>query len=355
MTRKIVRRRTKKVGAPPGTLQFTGEKSADLVRIRLVDYDKEHLADNLVEDIGSIVGHDKEGAVTWIHIEGLHDIQLIERLGNHLGLHQLVLEDILNTQQRPKVEEYGDDYLYIVLNLPRFDEATEEFHSEQISLILGPHHVVTLQEKPAPVFEEIRRRLESGRRIRFMDADYLAYSIIDIIVDHYFPVLEKLGDAVERLESELINRPSPKTLSRIHHHKREILLLRKSVWPMREVLTSLTRDESKLVSRETRVYLRDTYDHTIHIIETLSTIRDLLGGMLELYLSTTSNRLNEVMIHLTIFASIFMPLTFLAGIYGMNFEYMPELAWPWAYFATLGLMASIAIGLFLYFRKKGWV
>jgi magnesium transporter len=292
--------------------------------------------------------------VSWINADGVHDVKLVEALGHGLGLHPLVMEDILNTDQRPKVEAYGD-YLYIVIKMLHFDGETREIRPEQVSLILGRHFVLSLQERPEDVFEGVRQRLRSGRRIRLMGADYLAYSLLDAIVDNYFFLLEKFGDQVELLEEELITSPTPATLSQIHHFKREMLLLRKAVWPLREVLSSLTRDDNPLISAETRLFLRDVHDHTIHVIDNIETLRDLLAGMIDIYLSSVSNRMNEIMKVLTIMATIFIPLTFIAGVYGMNFEYMPELHWRWAYPLVLLVMIGSACGLLLFFRFRKWL
>ncbi|MCC5877900.1 MAG: magnesium/cobalt transporter CorA [Candidatus Sumerlaeia bacterium] len=356
MKRKIVKKRMKKVGAPPGTLQFTGENKTDKVVVEVVRFDGQSLEEiSLDPEQLQQIETSHEEKITWVNVGGLHDIRVIESLGEKFQIHQLVMEDILNIQQRPKVEDYGRDYLYIVVQMLRHDEQTGEVHTEQISLVLGSNFVLTFQENPTDVFGEVRKRLTEGRRIRFMRSDYLAYALLDTIVDNYFPILERIGNEVEALEIELINNPTPSTLAKIHHYKRELLLLRKSVWPIRDVISALSRDESNLIASETRVYLRDIHDHALHIIDTLGIIRDLLGGLHDLYLTSIGNRTNEIMKHLTIFASIFMPLTFLAGIYGMNFEYMPELQWPWAYFATLGLMTAVALGLLLYFRKRRWL
>ena len=282
------------------------------------------------------------------------DAAVVQSVGEMFELHPLVMEDILNTDQRPKIEVH-EHYLYIVVKVLNFDVADSQARVEQISLILGNGFVLSFQEGKDDIFQGVRTRLESGRRIRTLGPDYLCYALIDTVVDNYFMLLEQFGDQVELLEEELLSNPTPDTLQKIHHYKREMLLLRKAVWPLREVLTSMIRDDSTQISQDTQLYLRDVYDHTIHIMDTVDTIRDLLAGMLDLYISSTSNRMNEIMKVLTIFASIFMPLTFIAGIYGMNFQYMPELSIRWASPAVMAVMALIGVGLAFYFRWKKWL
>ena len=264
------------------------------------------------------------------------------------------MEDILNTDQRPKVEEYPG-YLYIVLRMLQFDEQRQQIHSEQLSLVLGKNFVLSFQERPGDVFEGVRERLRAGRRIRFMRSDYLTYALLDAVVDHYFEMLEHIGEQVEVLEDQVIDNPGPDTLARMHHYKREMLLLRKSIWPLRELLSRLARDESTLISEETRLYLRDVYDHVIHVMDSIDTIRELLVSMLDLYLSSVSKRTNEIMKVLTIFASLFMPLTFIVGVYGMNFDVMPELRWPWGYPVVMLVMAILVGALLVLFRRRRWI
>ena len=354
MARKLVVRRGKKVGAAPGTLVHIGNEYNGKSAPRVIDYDQNNLTDEIIADLGSLGSYRDSENVSWINLNGVNQPQVIEAIGQAFDLHPLVMEDILNTDQRPKVEDY-EGYLYIVLRMLRFDPATQQIHSEQLSLIVGKRFVLSLQERPGDVFDGVRERLAAGRRIRFMRADYLAYSLLDAVVDHYFILLEHLGDQVEALEDELVENATPETLRQIHHFKREMLMLRKSIWPQREVLSLLSRDESPLISNETRLYLRDVYDHTIHVIDTVDTIRELLVGMLDLYLSSMNNRMNEVMKVLTIFATIFMPLTFIAGVYGMNFEVMPELQWVYGYPAVLGVMLLIGSGLVIFFKRRKWL
>jgi len=293
--------------------------------------------------------------VTWLDIDGVHQNEVLETVGAHAGLHPLVIEDIHNTYQRPKVEDY-EDYLYIVLKMISWDGDSTEIQAEQVSLILGQNYVLSFKEDPGDIFDSIRTRLREGKgRLRKLGADYLAYSLLDQVVDHYFLVLENLGEKIEDLEEKLVTNPDASTLQTIHHLKRELIFLRKSVWPLREAISSLERGESPLFQPETLVYLRDVYDHTIQVIDTIETFRDMVSGMLDIYLSSVSNRLNEVMKVLTIIATIFIPLTFITGIYGMNFTNMPELQWPWGYFMVWGVMLITFIGMLIFFKRKKWL
>lgn len=288
-------------------------------------------------------------------MDGVHQLADIEKIGTHFKIHPLVLEDIMNTGQRPKIEIF-DDYIFIVLKMLRYDEAENETKIEQVSIILGSNFVISLQESKGDVFDSIRERIRSDRgRIRKMGADYLAYTLIDAVVDNYFVILEKLGEEIEDIEDELVSNPSPETLQTIHSLKREMIFLRKSVWPLRELISRLERWESPLIDKSIYIYLRDLYDHTIQVIDAIETFRDMLSGMLDIYLSSISNRMNEVMKVLTIIATIFIPLTLIAGIYGMNFTYMPELKSPWGYPMVYVVMLAIGVVMLIYFRRKKWL
>jgi magnesium transporter len=350
-------RSTKKVGAPPGTLMHVGERKQEQTHLHLYRYDQQRLDERPVEssEIERILSGRAPGEVTWLNIDGVHDPMLIQEIGKSLNVHPLVLEDILHTEQRPKLEDY-DDYLFIVLKMLFFDAALGEVRAEQVSILLGADFVVSFQELEGDVFETIRDRLRGNKgRIRQMGADYLAYALLDSVIDNYFVLLERIGNELELLEDELIERPSPALMHRIHAYKREMILLRKAVWPLREVIGKLQRQPPPLVAESTGPFLRDIYDHTIQVIDTIETFRDLLAGLLDIYLSSMSNRLNEVMKLLTIIATIFIPLTFLAGVYGMNFEHMPELHWRWGYPAVWLLMIAVALGMLWFFRKKRWI
>ena len=353
---KLTKKRSQKAGLPPGTLIHIGEKKREEPKITILDYDEARFQEREVKSIEECFPFKEKPTVTWINVEGLHQVEVLERLGGCYGLHPLVLEDILNTDQRPKMEDYGE-YIYIVLKMLNYDDKSGQIEAEQISLVLGQNFVLSFQEgKEGDVFGLLRERLRGAKgRIRKMGADYLAYSLIDSVVDHYFIILERLGERVEFLEEELVTEPTTKTLQEIYNLKREMIFLRKAVWPLREVISGLERGESSLIQQNTQIYFRDVYDHTIQVIDTIETFRDTVSGMLDIYLSSVSNRLNAVMKVLTIIATIFMPLTFLAGIYGMNFKYMPELEWRWGYPLVWMIMIAIGIFMLIYFRKKKWL
>jgi magnesium transporter len=353
--KKLIKKRSEKAGLPPGTLVHIGEKKTEELKITIMDYDETHFQEKEIKTIEECFAFKEKPTVTWINIDGLHQVEILERLGDCYGFHPLVLEDILNTDQRPKMEDYGE-YIYIVLKMLDYNDISGEIEAEQISLILGPNFAISFQEREGDVFNPIRERIRNNKgRIRRMGTDFLAYALLDSIVDNYFIILEKLGEKIEFLEEKLVTEPTPETLQIIHHLKREMIFLRKAVWPLREVIGSLERGESSLVKETTRIYLRDVYDHTIQVIDTIETYRDMVSGMLDIYLSSVSNRLNAVMKVLTIIATIFMPLTFIGGIYGMNFKYMPELGWRWGYPIVLLIMLGIGIFMLIYFRKKRWL
>jgi len=351
----LMMKRSEKSGLPPGTLVHIGKKKAKEVKITLIDYDEVHFEKKELKTIEECFVYKEKPTVTWINVDGLHQVEILEKLGNCYSLHPLVLEDILNTEQRPKMEDYGE-YLYIVLKMLEDNNKTNEILTEQISLIVGSNFVISFQEREGDAFDPIRERIRSGAgRTRKMGADYLAYTLVDSIVDNYFVILEKLGEKIEFLEEKLVNQPTSETLQTIHRLKREMIFLRKAVWPLREVINGLERGESSLIQQSTGIFFRDVYDHTIQVIDTIETYRDMVSGMLDIYLSSVSNRLNAVMKVLTIIATIFMPLTFLAGLYGMNFKYMPELEWRWGYPAILLLMLMIGGFMLIYFRRKKWL
>jgi magnesium transporter len=292
--------------------------------------------------------------VTWVNLDGLHDVKLIEALGGAFTLHPLMLEDILNTDHRAKLE-VGENCLFIIAKMLTLHPERDEILSEQISLIVGPGYVLSFQEKPGDLFNSLRQRIHGDQgRVRKMGADYLAYRLLDTIVDQYFIILEQMGDRIEALEEKLLDKPDRQLLHRIHRTKREMILLRRAVWPLREVIGGLQRDIT-LITPAVQPFLRDLYDHTIQIIDTVETYRDVITGLLDLYLSSISNRMNEIMKVLTIMSTLFIPLTFLVGVYGMNFDYLPELHWRWGYFALWGVMLGCVGGMFVFFRRKGWV
>lgn len=352
---RFISKSSQKAGLPPGSLVHIGDKKTEKIKITIIDYDETHFQDKVAEKIEECFPFKDKPTVTWINIDGLHRIDIIEKLGKHFELHPLLLEDILNTGQRPKIEDFGP-YLFIVLKMLYYKEEDKEIRSEQVSLILGPAFVISLQEREGDVFDSIRERIKNTKGlIRKMGAGYLAYTLLDAIVDGYFIILEKIGDKIEDIELELVSNPAPKTLQKIHTLKREMIFLRKAVWPLREVISGFERGESPLIEQPTQIYLRDVYDHTIQVIDTVETFRDMLSGMLDLYLSSISNKMNEVMKVLTIFAAIFIPLTFIAGVYGMNFKYIPELEWKWGYPIAWVVMLAVGISMLIYFRKKKWL
>ncbi len=352
---KLIKRRSKKAGLPPGTLVHIGNKRVEKSRITIIDYDQTNFQEKEVKSVEECFPFKDKSTVTWINIDGIHQVEIIEKIGKHFNLHPLILEDILNTEQRPKMEDF-EDYVFLVMKMPYFDGNDNKIRIEQISLVLGPHFIISFQETVGDVFDPVRERIKNGRvRIRNSGTDYLIYALIDAIVDNYFVILEKIGERIENIEEELVTELGKETLHGIHDLKREILFFRKSVWPLRELVSTLGRGESNLIKESTRIYLRDVYDHTIQVIDTMETFRDMLSSMLDLYLSSISNKMNEVMKVLTIIATIFIPLTFVAGLYGMNFEYMPELKWRWSYPLTLLVLVGIGISMIFYFRRKKWL
>jgi magnesium transporter len=345
----------RKAGLPPGTLVHVGEKKVEKARITVMDYDERTFQEKEVAAVEECFEFKETSTVTWINVEGLHDVAIIEKLGNRFGLHPLIQEDILNTAERPKMEDY-EDHIFLLLKVFVLGNRNHDEKIQQVSLVLGSNFVISFQEKESGVFDPVRDRIRKDKgRLRKLGPDYLAYALIDSIVDGYFGFLEKLGDEIEFLEDELVTDPKREILQKIHSLKREMIFIRKSVWPLREVVNGLERLETPLIKETTDVFLRDVYDHTIQVIDSVETLRDVLSGMLETYLSSVSNRMNEVMKVLTIIATIFIPLTFIAGVYGMNFKFMPELEWRGGYFVIVGVMVAVAFVMLIFFRKKKWL
>jgi len=349
-----VKKRSKKAGLSPGALVHVGKAYAKASRVTLTRYNSTRLVEKDIWTTDELRAEINGQDICWINIDGLQDTKLLEEIGGLFGLHPLILEDILNTEQRPRAEDFGD-YIFIVLkNIRTF--AVREIQADQISIILGKNFVCSFQEKESALFDSIRDRLRADKgRIRKAGADYLAHHLMDAIVDQYFVVLEDMEEKIERLEDDLVRQTTPARLEEIHQLKKELIVLRKSLWPLREAIASLQRSDSPLIDGSDLIYFKDISDHIIAIIDTIDTFRDLLAGMLDIYLSAASMKMNQVMKVLTIIATIFMPLTFLAGIYGMNFEYMPELAWPWGYFFIWGLMLTIAAAMLILFRRRKWI
>ena len=347
-------KRSAKTGLPPGSLIHIGERHTEKTHIILCNYSDSQFHEKEIDRLAGITPLRGDTTVTWIHISGLQDIRLLEQMGSAFGLHPLTLEDILNTHQRPKSEDHGN-YLYIVLKL--FHPSNRgALIPEQVSIVFGPNWLISLQEKKGALIDPIRERLRNEKsRLRKAGTDSLAHALLDTIVDSYFSVLDGVEARIERLEEPLVGRPTPETLRTIQALKREIIFLRKSVWPLREMVGSLGRLDSPLIRESSVLFFRDVYDHAVQVIDTLETYREMLSGMLDIYLSSISNRMNEIMKVLTIIATVFMPLTFLAGVYGMNFKYMPELEWPPGYFVLWGVMLVIAVFMLILFRRKKWL
>ena len=352
---KLYKRSSKKAGLSPGTLVHIGEKKTEEVNISMIDYDESQIQEKDAATVGECLPFKEKPTVTWINVSGIHDVTVIEEFGKAFNIHPLLLEDIVHSDQRPKLEDY-DDYLFLVLRMLRYDEAKEELQSEQVSLILGPNFVITFQEREGDVFDAVRARIRNGKgKIRKMGCDYLTYALIDSVVDNYFLVFEKYGEKIEVLQEEVLSQPTPETLQVIQRTKRDMIFLRKSVWPLREAINALQRGESSLVTDNVNIYLRDVHDHTIQVIDTIETFRDIISGTLDVYLSSVSNKMNAVMKVLTIIATIFMPMTFIAGIYGMNFKYMPELEWHWAYPVIWAVIIVLGVLMLMGFKRKKWL
>jgi len=354
ISRKVFRR-GKKAGMPPGTPVFVGERKRDVIDISIIDYSRQHIEEIQNAGLDDCMRLRDSPNITWINVNGIHDVNAIQTLANLFGLHPLTTEDISNTNQRPKVEEF-DDYILFALKMLSYAEDKNTIENENVSLVLGENYVISFQERGGDVLDPLRQRIRSGKgKIRGEGADYLVYSIMDGVVDEYFVALEKLGDHIEDIDDEILTAPDPRHMHELHRLKREIVFLRKAIWPLRENASVIEKSTSPLMGESIRPFLRDLYDHTIQIIDLVETYRDIIGGMHDTYLSSVSNRMNEVMKVLTIIGTIFIPLTFIAGIYGMNFDYMPELKWTWGYFGLLGVMAAIALVMLGIFRKRKWL
>ena len=345
---------SEKSGLPPGSLVHVGEVHEHENQITVIDYNKSTVEKRTIETIEELLPYQNTDTITWVIIEGLKDVSIIDAIGQHFGIHGLVLEDILNTHQRPKFEEF-DDYLYIVIKAISLKKKEFNIQYEQISLLLLNNFVFTFKEKPDDIFAPIFNRLNNGKsHIRDLGADFLAYVILDTVVDEYFALQDSFDELIETIEDELLTNPAAQTLTTIQKIKRELIFLRRTVSPLRELLAAIQRSDSPLIQERTKRYFGDIYDHAIRIIEAMESYRDLIAGMLEIYLSSVSNKMNETMKVLTVFASIFIPLTFIAGVYGMNFEYMPELKWKWGYPALWTVFIGVSVFLLKFFKKKNW-
>ncbi len=346
---------SEKSGLPPGSLVHVGEVHEHEHKITVIDYNKTTLTRSTIKTIEELLPYQSTDSITWVIIDGLKDVSIIDAIGQHFDIHALILEDILNTHQRPKFEEF-DDYLYIVIKAISLSVDAFNVEYEQVSLLLLDKFVFTFKEKPDAIFDPIFTRLNNDKsHLRNLGTDYLTYIIMDTIVDEYFSLQDTFDELIETVEDELLTNPSSQTLNTIQKIKRELIFLRRSVSPMRELLASIQRSESSLLHDKTKRYFGDIYDHVIRITEAMESYRDLIAGMLDIYLSSLSNKMNETMKVLTVFASIFIPLTFIAGVYGMNFEYMPELKWRWGYPALWAVFISVSVFLLRYFKKKNWL
>ena len=343
---------SEKSGLPPGTLVYIGEERTEEVEISIFDFNEKAFEETTGAGVEECARSLASSRVSWINITGLHDVEMMKLIAEKLEIHPLIMEDILNTEQRPKLQDL-DDTLFLVLKMVRPLE--DRYGLEQISLILKGKCVITFQEQRGDVFEPVRERIRKNTgRVRKAGADYLLYALIDSIVDGYFPYLEYVSESLDNTETRIIETPDVDVLQELHLRKRELIRIRKNTWPMREMVHALVQGGTKLVTRATNVYMKDLQDHVMQIVDTAESLRDVVAGLLELYLSTSSSRANEVMKVLTIIATIFIPLTFVAGVYGMNFVYMPELAVKAGYPVVLAVMVLISGGMLLYFRKKKW-
>ncbi len=348
------KRRSSKIGLPPGTLIHLGERKLEHASVSLIEYGPDQLNEKHFDSLAECRACKPSLPLQWLNVHGLHEPEVMAEIGRRFALHPLVLEDILNTDQRPKLDEY-EDYVFLVARFLDFDEQTLSVVSEQVSLVIGRNFVITFQERPTGNFNPVRERLRQDRgQIRRMGIDYLAYTLLDTIVDRYYAVLEAIGERAEALEDELMHHPTPEVLETLHHLKRETLTLRRAVWPLREIVNSLARNGT-FFGAEVQPYLRDVYDHTVHVIESLEAIRDLIAGLLDIYLSTVSNRVNREVRALTVIAMIFLPATLLAGIFGMNFRVMPLLDDPNGFAIAIGMMLGVAATLGIVFWRRKWL
>jgi magnesium transporter len=350
---RLVQKRSRKTGLPPGTLVHIGERKSDKVTVTVFHYNGTECHELQHEQVGQLSPPADE-SVIWINVGGVHQVDVVETLGRQFLLHPLLLEDVANTDQRPKLDDY-ETYVFLVIKMLSLT-ARKEISVEQVSLVLGRNYVISFQENGTDVFQPIRERLRAGKgRLRQSGADYLLYALVDAIVDQYFAVLELLGEKIEAVQLAVVDDPVPQTLNDIHALKRQLLFLRRAVWPLRDVMNNLSRSECPFLQMPTKVFFRDVHDHVIQIVDTIETLREMVSASLEIYLSSVSYRLNAVMRVLTVITTIFMPLSFIASIYGMNFEHMPELQSRWGYPLVLAVMATVGVGMLLLFRKKRWL
>jgi len=355
MISKNRKRSSHKSGLAPGSLIHIGDIHHPDTRLTLIDYSEDHYERRSLSSIDEALSYRDRDSITWVTIEGLADASIVESIGEHFNIHPLVLEDILNTHQRPKLEEH-DDYLYLVLKSLAPDNDQFNITYEQVSLIVLKNFVFAFKEKADSLFSLIAKRIENSHgRVRSLGSDYLMYSLLDTIVDQNFNILDQLDETLAALEDDIFSDPTPQMLEKIHQIKLEVIKMRRYITPVRDLSANLLRNESDLIHPSTHIYLRDVHDHVMRIIESIETHRDILSSLLDIYLSSVSSKLNEVMKILTIFSAIFIPLTFIAGIYGMNFKHMPELDWKWGYTSVWIMFITLATSLYFFFKRKGWV
>ncbi len=345
----------KKFGLSPGSLVYVGDKKDELINMSVIDYNADRI--DIIENatIEQIRQCNNSDTVSWLNISGIHDTEKIDAIGKIFNIHPLVLEDVLNTQHRAKIDDYND-YLFVILKMVYTDPEKNTIAFEHVCMVIGKRFLISFQERHKDVFNSVRDRLKKTKgRIRKAGTDYLAYALMDMVVDHYFVVLEQMGEEIELLQEEALENPTPDTLNAIQEFKHQIILLRKSVWPLREMIGNLQRGESSLIDNSVMIYLKDVYDHVIHVVETIEMNRDILSGITDIYMSSVSNKMNEVMKVLTVIATMFIPLTFLAGVYGMNFQHMPELQWQYAYPVFWVLIILILFVMVMWFKNKKWL
>ena len=353
---KSKHKRISKKGLAPGTLLFTGQKKMAEVDLTLILYNENIYEEKTLKSSADFVSLAKNfDGVIWLNIDGLHDEKTIEEICSHVDIHRLTVEDLISVEQRPKIDEHTD-YIHVVLKMLMLDPSDTTIDYEQLSFILKGNILITFQEKTGDVFHSVRERIKSeSGMIRKRGSDYLLYALIDIVIDHYFVILEALGEKIDDLEITLLEHPDKTTLNKLHIFRREMLTLRRSVYPLREVISRFEKLEGHIIHDDTKIFIRDLYDHTIRVIETIEVLREMASGLLDLYMNSVSNKMNEVMKVLTIMASIFIPLTFIAGIYGMNFQNMPELQSKYGYFIVWGIMVVLTVGMVIYFKRKKWL
>lgn len=355
MKRKTHTSRAKKAGMPPGSLVYVGDESPRGTRMTLIDYDEQQVTEREIKRVEDCLQFKDRASVTWINVDGINEPALMQDFGRLLGFHPLMLEDILNTDQRAKVEDHGE-HIYVVLKMLEWNKERDEIDVEQLSLVLGPNYAISFQERPGDFFDPLRARIrEAVGRARKLGPDFLAYSLLDLIVDQYFVVLDRIGERIEELEELVVTRPRPNTVNLIQKLKREVIFVRKAVWPVKDVIGTLRHLNSPLISKSSAPFLRDLQDHIIQVTEGVDTYQSLVNDTLSIFLSAIGNRTNTVMRVLAVFSAVFMPLTFITGIFGMNFRNMPPLEWGWGFAGTLLGMLLLGFIMVAFFRGKGWL